>query len=596
MKLNFTDLTLKNVLSIGSQPVKVEYKKGLHAITGQVIGQSTSNGSGKSTLGVDGLTFALYGKTVRKLKKQQIVNAVNECDCSAIVRFTVNGHPWRIERGIKPDFLHLIDEKNEDKNDEKSSKKSTQEDINALIGISYDSFINLITLNINYSKTFFRMEKAEKREFLEHIMNLSIYGRMFEKAKKKYLDLKNDTKILEADIQTKIKSYKDKVETYKKIETLKASFETTKQQKISSLQSQLEILEKDISDLKSTITEDEQIKNKSKYQETKYKLIEIQSNIKNKISSTQSDIRQKESRIQSITRNPVCKECGTPTTSEHIQTHISELQTEINDLKSNLPKYESKLVECNDKLKQINERLQKIITIEESVRQTSLSLQKKETQYQNILQSLEDTKKSEFTATNVITRDALISDKKEIEQLKSTYNETRKKFLMCEAMKDILGDKGIKNFTIRKILPHLNQKMNKHLATMKALYTIKFDGELNEILKSRNRDEMTYENFSAGEQKRIDIAWLFTILDISRMRNSIDCNILIMDEILDSSMCANGINQLMEYLKEDFRKDYQNMCTYIITHKSEINFDDFDSIITVKKENGFTKIIDQKNI
>jgi DNA repair exonuclease SbcCD ATPase subunit len=591
MKLEFIDVSAKNFLSIGSQAVKLEYSRGLNAITGQVIGHSTSNGSGKSSIGAEVLCFALYGKTIRKLNKDQIINAINERECQVTVRFRIKDTVYRIERGIKPDYLHLINE-SEDKEKEKASKKSTQDDINNLLGLSYKSFINLITLNINYSKPFFRMEKAEKREFLEQIMNLSIYGRMYEKTKKEYNELKSEIRNFETEIQTSIKAYKDKIETYKKIQELQKTFEQTKQQKIEDLKIKIQSKETELSDLSSKLPPEINKETKTKITEAKYKLLEIQSNIRSKISSAKSDVQQKERKITNIERNPICKECGTPTTSEHVQSHISEIKTEISTLQDSINKYEAKLVECNTKLSEITQKLQKIESSESLINTLNNNIHRKETEIHNLQQSLKETEQSTFSANNVISKESLLKDKANIELRKESYNVARKKFIMCETMRDILGDKGIKNFTIKKILPHLNQKMNKHLATMRATYTIKFDGELNETLKSKHRDEMVYENFSAGEQKRIDVAWLFTILDISRMRNSVDCNVLILDEVLDSSMCANGINHLMEYLKIDFKREYPNMCTYIITHKSEISYDDFDKIVKVKKENGFTKIID----
>lgn len=597
MKLTIKSVEIKNFLSVGSQPIKFEFTKGIHAIMGKVIGQQTNNGVGKSTIGVDSIIFAFYGKSIRGLNQNQMINSINDCDCYVHLSFDIDGHPYRIERGLKPNYLRFIDEveeaeekkkkKDEQEDKEKAAKKSTQKDIDDKLNMSLDSFKNMITLNINYSTPFFKMSTGQKRDLLENIMNLSVFGRMFDKAKEDFNELKKEIKLVEVELKGLMKSYKDRVETYKKLEKMQKDFDDEKEKEIEEISNKL-------SEAK-TKQDNIEIPNKN-YETIRDKLADRISQINAEeakhnqiIRQNNNDIRKTLKRIDEMKANPVCPICNNPTDSEHSAKHEEDLKTEMQEYESNCVVSEEALGDLEIEKKELKPKLQKAKDIISKIEKMKLAKQKLRTMINSYESQLEKAKKKTFDV-EVIDKAELIKDKKDIEEKKESYKETKKKYKLAERMKVILGDGGIKNYTIRKILPYLNKKMNQHLAMLNAHYTISFDSQLKETLKSRNRDEFTYENFSGGEQKRIDLAWMFTTVSVSRMRNSVDCNILVLDEVLDSSMCSHGIGMLMSYLKTEFKQNNSDHCVYIITHKSEISEDDFDTIIRLKKENHFTKI------
>jgi DNA repair exonuclease SbcCD ATPase subunit len=598
VKLFIKSAEIKNFLSVGSQPITIEYKSGIHAVTGHVVGQPTNNGVGKSTLFVDAVVFAFFGKSIRGLNKAKMINSINDCDCYVHLRFEIDGHPYRIERGIKPDYLRLIDEveeeenknkkKNEKEDKEKSAKKLTQSDIDEKLGgMSLESFKNMITLNINYSTPFFKMSVGQKRDLLENIMNLSVFGRMFEKVKEDYNGLKRDIKELESDIKHMLKSYTDRVNTFKKLETMKKEFEESKAEEIEEFNAKILELENKKKSISIPDKDFESIRDK-----INSRLQSIASEIsKNEhiVDTNDSNIRKNNKKIERMKESPVCSVCNNPTDSEHSAKHEAEINEENEGYQTAISEAENNLKTLKEEKDQLREKLTKAKEAVAKVEKLKLNKQKIDNYLSSYKERLEKAQSKEFDI-EVIDKNELIKDKKELEDKKAEYAEVKKKFKLADRMKQILGDGGIKNYTIRKILPYLNKKMNQHLAMLNANYTISFDSQLKELLKSRNRDEFTYENFSGGEQKRIDIAWMFTTVSVAKMRNSVDCNLLVLDEVLDSSMCSNGIGMLMKYLKTEFRQNNSDHCVYIITHKSEIGEDDFDSIIRLKKENGFTKI------
>lgn len=593
MKLHITKVSAKNFLSIGSNEVELDYQKGIHAVLGKISGEDTTNGVGKSTLFSDAIVFGLYGKSIRDLKVDNIINSVIGEKCEVKVWFEINNIKYRVERGIKPGFLKLFKNDSEEP-EELGSKKETQDKLEKILGVSYMSFVNMITLNINSSKPFFRMTAAEKRQLLEDIMNLSIYGKMFDICKKEYNESRNNKKILNVEYDLLKENTKDLIVKYKKIAEHKKNFEKEKEKDIHALKTSIAALDNKIKELHNSLKGKDYDKLLHTLDE---KRIEYQNKLakaNSNINSYKREISRNITNIEEIEQNPTCPICATETSSEHVTDHISDLKSENSKLKQ-------KIIKTGDIKNKLNEALDKISKKSTSLKQSKKeyessitkikSLEKEKTQLES---SLKEKEQEEFNMTNIINKDEVLKSKEKLkakkEELDSeTINMTYGKFL-----KEILGDKGIKNYVIRKILPVLNTKMNEYLQMLKASYSITFDENLNENFRYRTCDVFSYNNFSSGEKKRIDIALMFTLLDIAKTRSSVDCNILILDEVLDSSMCGDGVDCLMSFLREDFKKKHPDLCTYIITHRPEIKEDSFDTIVVIEKQNSFTKINEVK--
>lgn len=589
MKLKIKKVNAKNFLSIGSNEVEFDYESGIHAVIGKPILEGTTNGVGKSTLFSDAITFGLYGKCMKDLKVNEVLNSIVQEKCVVKVWFEANGVDYMVERGIKPGFLRIFKEDNEEP-EEYGGKKETQYKLESILGVAYGSFINMISLNTNSSTPFFRMTALEKRQLLEDIMNLSVYGKMFEICKKEYNESRQLKKVLTVEYKLLRDNTKELIEKYKKIDKYKKEFEVKKQNDIQASQHKIEILTTKLDELTQKLDHkdynDLMSKIKSKRSEVNEKKIKISSSM----STSINEIKRLTKRIADIEANPVCPICSTETTSEHVIEHINDLKQEIKKQEALVDKYNNYKVKIEAALKELGSKADKVEALKDDVDEAKREISNisKDISYEeNTLKNIEN---RSLDIGEIISKNEVLNSKKKLQIKKNELDAETINMTYGSHLKNVLGDKGIKNYVIRKILPVLNTKMNEYLQMMKASYSILFDENLSEQIKYRACDTLSYNNCSSGEQKRIDLALMFTLLDIAKARSSVDCNVLVLDEVLDSSMCSDGVNCLMDFLRGKFKTKHPDLCTYVITHRPEIKEDNFDSIVVIEKENSFTKV------
>lgn len=592
MKLDLKKIRLKNFMSIGAKPIELDYIPGLHAVIGKVVGQDTNNGVGKSTLFIDGVIFAIYGTSLRNLNLDQMVNSINQGECEVTLWFTLDRVNYRIERGITPAYLRFINEDEEALQQEykERGKREVQNEINEKLGISYTTFINKITLNINYSKPLFKLTAAERRQIFEDIMNISVYGKMLEKARKDYNHAKHALKVASAELKSAEELLQNKKQTKDRVEAYRLSFDSNKAAEIKRFEDAIASTERKIEDAKKELTDRDYDDLKTKLGTYKDQCLSKLSSIQSKLDAEKTEISKLEKRIVLIKNNPICPTCNSPTTNEHASKHLEEITEALNNSKQSIitlmeeyGKFSEKLNDAKAKLKKLEETILKNNKVKQQISNLEHSLESYKSQ-------LESAQNKTFDMSNVVTDDDIDQAEKRVLAKRKEHEEIEKQQLFADQLDEILGDKGIKTYIIKRIVPVLNKKINEYLAIFKATYTVAFDHDLNETFKARRRDVFTYNNFSAGEQKRIDLACMFAILDVAKAQNSVDCNLLILDEICDSSMCAEGIGNLMGFLKTDFRKMFPDLCIYVISHKAEIGESNFNTVIKLKKEHNFTKI------
>lgn len=581
-------------MSVGSVPVEMEYSKGLNLVTGKIAGKSIRNGAGKSALFVDAIIFALFGKSIRGANMEDMINSINKEKCLVKLWLEINDVPYRIERGIKPGFLHIF-ENNKDKAKEFGNKGKTQEYLETKLCLTLTTVKNLIALNINSSKAFFKMTTSEKRTLIEDIMSLKIYGKMFEIIKSEYNDSKNNKKVIEANYKSSRSLYQDKLEIYKKAKEIQENFLKEKDEELEKLNTELENLIKEKDKIKIPTKNYDELKEKIK----DTLIVKIRERIatnKQIIRDTYNTISKKEYEIDNLDSTPICPFCFNPTNTEHSEKHkeqereeIKSLQEKLKKCKSNVEKLDKKKEEFNEKLKKINALISKQNVLKEKQ-------QKLITKIDNLKVKISNVEEKELDISNVVTEDDVEKAKNKYLIIKKELDDENVNMVYASRMKEILGEKGIKNYIIRKILPVLNKKVNEYLSMMNASYTIRFDEQLNETIRYRNCTPLRYCSFSSGEKKRIDVAFMFTIFDIAKSRHSVDCNILILDEVLDSSVCSDGTDSFLTFLKTVFKVKYPDLCTYIITHKVTVSEDTFDALIKIKKENEFTKLEEVKQL
>jgi DNA repair exonuclease SbcCD ATPase subunit len=588
MKLNFKTIEIVNFLSIGSVPFIFNFQKGLHAIVGKVVGQSTSNGVGKSTI-CEALVWCIYGKMLRGLNNDQIINSINESECNVKLWFSVDGVDYTIERGLKPTFVKLVNVDNPAAED-RSSKSQDQEQINKLLPIAFNTFKNIVAININYSKPFFSLPIGEKRSLFEDINNLGIYGKMLEVARHEYNESRSFLKISSAELKLITDSHKQNVRIYNDIQELKSNWQAEKDAKISKLNDNLDNLKNKLDKLLESSKQADYYSKLTSFKEVLSKIINSSYAFQATANANKTELVSIDRKINTIKKNPICASCGTPSDGEHVKIHIQELQdtkerleTENETIVEKVNKLETKKIEVQNTIKILEARISTQEGYDREIRKTTEDitdveedLAKEHAKTPNIKDSITDVQlaESESKLNKKITE---VADY----ELNLKYNDF---------LKDVFGDKGIKTWVIKKIIPIINKQMNLYLSNFGATYTCHINSDLDEKFTSKRGEEYSYNNFSSGEQKRIDLAFMFSIIAISKSQNSIDCNVLFLDEVCDSSMCSDGIYALMSFLKNGLQKSYPELATYIITHKKEISEDNFNSIINLKKENNFTKL------
>lgn len=586
MKIIFKNVKVKNFLSFGNIETVFDYKQGIHAVTGHIDPGYRRNGVGKSSLLADSITFALFNKTIRRVSKEKIANTQNSSkDCVVSCEFSIRDTDYKIERGINPTYLKVWEDENEIEFD---SMSHTQEWLENKICISFTAFTNMIVLNINHSKPFLEMTPQEKRPVLEDILSLGVFAKMSELAKDKHLMSKNDIKNLEITLKNSVDNLKMAKDRRNVILRESQKFEEQKKENIERIKKEGKELiqrKKEFQDKLDSENYDSVIETLS---------IEIRQ-LDEKISSLSSDIRdsQKEIRnsneiVDKLDKSPHCPLCKTsqvdnPKIREYVDEEKSNILThtsKINDNTSTLSTYKQNKQE-KESTKSSSQKLR------DSISREVLSLSEK-IEAKKEAGKVESLRKLDIS--NIISEDDMKKYELEVSVTEDKYKDTTNKFNHFKFIRSILGEEGVSKYVVKKVLPFLNKKVNSYLGILGSDYTIVFDSELNEKLIARNRDPMPYASFSGGEKRRIDLALLLSLIDVSKLQNSIDTNILILDEVLDTSMDSDGVENFMDHLNTAFKVSYPDKAIYVITHRKEIGEEHFDSIINLVKKEGFTRI------
>jgi DNA repair exonuclease SbcCD ATPase subunit len=602
MKIIFKEITVQNFLSFGNVPTKFEYKPGINAVTGNLIPNTfIRNGIGKTTLLVEAPTFLIYGKVLRNINNDEIINSTNRSQCVVSGIIQINDKIIRIQRTLGPSSLMFWEksvkewEINPDDWDEESatqldSIKQTQLKLEEKIKISFTCFKNIIILNINHSKPFLEMSPPDKKSVVEDILSISIYGRMSDYAKKKHLDAKTDIQVFETELTSLTKTFNITKEQKESIvnETLK--FEENKNKNIDNFNIQINSLQD------KKVKYENIIKDKD-YAQERLKLIEIKKDLEGKLKTTQSNISNVSNKIRmysdvisKLDGKDECPLCHTKTCNDSIVKHILELKDNVLTLnvenESNNEQYtllsnEQKL--NNQNLLRIEENIEKVKTIKQNIDKCNFEIKL-------IKDNITREQNRKLEIKEVISNDEFIKLEECVKNAEDKFNNAQRDFKYNKYIRNLLGDEGVRKYVTLKVLPVLNKKVNYYLNMLGSDYSITFDSELNEKLIARNSDIRSYSSFSGGEKKRIDLALLLALMDVAKERNSIDTNILVLDEILDTSLDSVGSEAFLEHIKSTFKTNSPDKCVYIISHKKELGEEKFDNIIHLVKKNGFTSI------
>ena len=565
----FKRISYKNFLSTGNQPIEIDLSI---SQTTLIVG---TNGTGKSTL-LDALCFVLFNRPFRIIKKEQMVNTINNGDCIVEVEFDVGTKNYIIRRGIKPNLFEIFCNGkliNQDANNVDYQKYLETN----IMKLNYRSFIQVVLLGSSSYEPFMKMKPRYRREVVEEILDIRVFGLMDlilrsqqSDLQKKLTEVRHQCELIKTKYETEakyLKTLEDKgtdnqrVQQNKLVENDKnrLDYET----KLQELNEQIAVSQNELKGQDNTL---QKLKELEKY-ETK-----IEQNLDTH-KKTLGFFKENDTCpvcTQSIDTNFKEEKCN------HETTTISKLESGLQQLVEEISTQEQKVTGFNqvsNKINNMNVEIAKVASSLSALKKHSDQIQQdistasqRDSDVEGIKQSLSD------MSAELGVADANLTDVQE----EKDY---------VDVLREILNDKGAKANIIRKYVPIMNQLINKYLQAMDFYISFNLDEEFNETVKSRFRDTFNYNNFSEGEKMRIDLALLFTWRQIAKMKNSVNTNLLVLDEIFDSSLDGQGTDDFFKIIKTMTKENI-----FIISHKGDILFDKFTDIVKFEKYKNFTRL------
>jgi DNA repair exonuclease SbcCD ATPase subunit len=569
--IRFTKIKWKNFLSTGGQFTEIDFESSPSTL---IVGE---NGAGKSTI-LDAICFVLFNKPFRNINKPQLMNTINGKNLIVEVEFSIGKKDYKVIRGMKPGVFEIYcdgDILNQDAA-AKDYQKYLEE---AILKLNYKSFTQIVILGSASFTPFMQLSLGNRREIIEDILDIQVFSVMNSVLKDKSTELK--VKI--TDIETVIELGKNKVKLQQQYI---ATLENDKQKKVDDVQKRISETNAEILQLNAGMLAEQQEEGALKSSisdsvEKRNKRTEMGTLLK-KLSER---VKEQEGSIQFYNEHDVCPTCSQGLDDDlknsaiTLHTHKrEEVETAIQTLATQLETVEARLNEINALEEKISEHKSKIITYSSKIIAS-----------QNYIQKLQADLASNTNDTANIedeTRHLKLLAKDVVAQAgeKSKLSED-KHYLDIAAI--LLKDTGIKTKIIRQYLPVINKLVNKYLTAMDFFVHFELDESFNEVIKSRHRDEFSYASFSEGEKQRIDLALLFTWRTIAKMKNSASTNLLLLDEVFDSSLDANGTDYVMNLLNTI--GDDTNV--FVISHKGDQLIDKFKSVIKFQKYQNFSRIV-----
>lgn len=565
----FKTVKYKNLLSSGNIFTEIDLTSNKTTL---IVGE---NGSGKSSL-LDALTFVLFNKPFRKINKSQLLNSITNKNLVVELDFEINKTNYRLIRGIKPSIFEIY--KNNQLINQSADSKDYQEMLEKqILKINYKSFCQVVVLGSATFLPFMQLSSPQRREIIENLLDLQIFSIMNTLLKDKIAtnkdlikDCENSKNLLEQKITLS-------QEYLKKIDNNIQKNENNKKILIEEIDLKLSSIENDYNQTQDKI---KKIKKKISGEDEYSKKYSEMQKLKNKIENNLDRIDEEINFFNDNDNCPTCKQnienIFKEKSVEEKQKQISQLKEGLNKIDKSIKKVSEKLIEISSHKNSYNELLLHLSVLknENSSLLKNKELICKQFDEIDINESIEENKK-------------IIEYKNDLEKIESKYYELLEERNVLNASSILLKDGGIKTQIIKKYVPIINKSINKYLSMFNFYVKFELDEEFNEKIKSRHRDEFSYSSFSEGEKMKINLAILFTWRDIAKIRNSINTNLLIMDEVFDSSLDSNSTEDFMKILSDQDNKTN----IVVISHKTEQLNDKFENIIRFKKIKNFSKVL-----
>jgi len=566
----FKNLRYKNFLSTGNNWTEIKLDSNKSTL---IVGQ---NGAGKSTM-LDAISFALFGKPHRNINKPQLINSINNKDCVVEVSFSIGKSEYKIVRGIKPQIFEIWN--NGTMINQSSHAKEYQKILEQnILKLNHKSFHQVVVLGSSSFIPFMQLPSGHRRDVIEDLLDINVFSKMNIILKEKMNTLKDKTK----DISYRIDLSKNKIQTQEKyikdVKNLTDQNVSEKRNKITSNQNEISSLQETNSILSTQIEGEQDLLQArlNRWHDKKQNLLQFAAQFKQQMASVAKEAKFYED-------NETCPTCDQTISSERRDEKLTDAKSKAKELKSAMGKVAEESDQVEQAISDANDALSEIRDKQNSIHSNIQQISRLQTENR----SLEEDIAGSATAD-------LKEAENDLEKYKSEHNNLfEEKFKLSDeysynqVMSEMLKDTGIKTKIIKQYLPVINKLVNQYLQVLDFFVHFDLDESFTETIRSRHRDEFTYDSFSEGEKQRIDLALLFTWRQIAKMKNSVSTNLLILDETFDSSLDHEGVDNLLKILYT--LGDDTNI--FVISHKGEILDGKFNAKIEFKKEKNFSKMV-----
>ena len=566
--ITFQKIRWKNFLSTGNQFTEIDFQE---SNTNLIIG---TNGAGKSTM-LDALTFVLFNKPFRKINKPQLVNAQNERDCLVEIEFEINTRQYLVRRGIKPNVFDIVVNGTElhREADDRAMQRVLEDNI---LKVNYKSFTQIVILGSSTFVPFMQLTSANRREVIEDLLDIRIFSLMNNILKDKIRTHKEQVKSLDLKKET----LKDKM---KMQQNFIDELENRGKQNIEGNKNKITKLMDEVDGYFQENTKlQEDLENITKQQEevagARQKLSKLNT-LRGKISQKVSAITKEH---KFFMENTVCPTCTQDIEESFRLNKIDDVQNKAKELKEGFDELESTIKFEQQRERQFNDLSKEITNLTHGISQNNTRVSGNQRQIRDLEYEIQTI--TENLANRNTEHEKLDEFKSNLAHTFAELSDKKQEIVHHDFAYSLLKDDGVKTKIIRKYLPFINQQVNRYLQMMDFYINFHLDEEFKETVKSPIHEDFSYSSFSEGEKMRIDLALLFTWREVARVKNSVNTNLLIMDEVFDSSLDGFGTDEFLKII----RYVIKDANIFVISHKTDLQ-DKFESTIKFDKIKGFSK-------
>jgi DNA repair exonuclease SbcCD ATPase subunit len=566
--ITFQKIRWRNFLSTGNQFTEVELNQ--HR-TNLVVG---TNGAGKSTI-LDALTFALFNKPYRKINKPQLVNTTNERECVVEIEFTINTRQYLVRRGIKPNVFDIIVNGTplHREADDRAMQRILEENI---LKLNYKSFTQIVILGSSTFVPFMQLTSSNRREVIEDLLDIRIFSAMNNILKDNLKEKKTQVKSLDLKKETLKDKMKMQKEFIEELENRGHANINANKEKITSLDKEVGVYmeENDKTNQQvEKLTEEQQ-----SLTDAGKKLVKL-NNLKGKISQKVSTITKEH---KFFTENTVCPTCTQSIEEEFRLNRITDAQNKAKELKEGYEELENTIKFEQERERQFTDLSQEITNLTHGISQNNTRISLNQRQIRDLEHEIQTI--TENLANRNSEHEKLEEFRENLQKTIEDLSDRKQEIVYHDFAYSLLKDDGVKTKIIKKYLPFINQQVNRYLQMMEFYINFNLDEEFNETVKSPIHEDFSYSSFSEGEKMRIDLSLLFTWREVARVKNSANTNLLIMDEVFDSSLDGFGTDEFLKII----RYVIKDANIFVISHKQDM-LDKFESVLRFEKVKGFSR-------